>query len=62
MLEGQIFFLIEEFTACFETVNISLMKQSLKSVFPRMFMCKVECLDISVSVCEEQEYFISQLE
>lgn len=25
-------------------------------------MCKVECLDISVSRCEEQEYFISQLE
>lgn len=25
-------------------------------------MLKAECLDISVSVCEEQEHFISQLE
>lgn len=25
-------------------------------------MCKVECLDISVRGCEEQEYFISQSE
>lgn len=49
MLEGWVF-LIGEFTACFESVNVSLMKQSLKSVFLRMFICKVEYLDISLSV------------
>lgn len=62
MLEGQIFFNRGVHSLFWKCEHFTDETESLKSVFPRMFMCKVECLDISVSVREEQEYFFSQLE